>query len=128
LDGEPLWLYLKFKSKLGDYVLATRDPEDREKLRYTMYAEIAPRGDVTALSQYAIQFTKEDLRATELKIGLAPAAFGRNKSIPVFLMVSSSAKPGVWNNEFRLTNSTTVPRQAERTWRPFRLRWISQAA
>jgi len=111
LDGEPLWLYLKFKSKVGDYVLTTRDPEDHEKLRYTMYAEVAPRGDVTALSQYTIQFTKEDLAATELKIGLAPALFGRNKSIPVFLMVSSSAKAGVWNNEFRLTNSTSLPRE-----------------
>ena len=112
LDGEPLWLYLKFKSKLGDYVLTTRDPDDHEKLRYTMYAEIAPRGDVTALSQYAIQFTKEDLTSTELKIGLAPAMFGRNKSIPVFLMATGSAKSGVWNNEFRLANSTTVPRQS----------------
>ena len=112
LDGEPLWLYLRFKSKLGDYVLATRDPDDREKIRYTMYAEIAPHGDVTALSQYTIQFTKEDLAATELKMGLAPAVFGRNKSIPVFLMAASSAKSGVWNNEFRLTNSTTIPRHA----------------
>ena len=112
LDGEPLWLYLKFKSKLGDYVLATRDPDDREKIRYTIYAEIAPRGDVTALSQYAIQFVKEDLSATELKISLAAGVFGRNKSIPVFLTASSSTKPGVWNNEFRLTNSTTLPRHA----------------
>ena len=110
LDGEPLWLYLKFKSKLGDYVLTTRDPDDHEKLRYTMYAEIGPHGDVTALSQYTIQFNKEDLTATELKIGLAPPLFGRNKSIPVFLMASGSAKSGVWNNEVRLTNSTSFPR------------------
>ena len=112
LDGEPLWLYLKFKSKLGDYVLTTRDPDDHEKLNYTMYAEIGPRGDVTALSQQAIHFTKEDLAATEFKLGLAPALFGRNKSIPVFLMTSGAAKPGVWNNEFRLTNSTAFPRSA----------------
>jgi hypothetical protein len=112
LDGEPLWLYLKFKTKLGDYVLTTRDPEDHEKLRYTMYAEIGPHGDVTSLGQYVIQFTKEDLALTELKIGLAPALFGRNKSIPVFLMTSGSAKSGVWNNEVRLSNSIAFPRLA----------------
>lgn len=112
LDGEPLWLYLKFKTRLGDYVLTTRNPDDREKLRYTLYAEIGPRGDVTALNQYAMQFAKEDLAATEIKIALSPALFGRNKSIPVFLMTSGSAKPGVWNNEFRLTNNISLPRPA----------------
>ncbi|PYS98652.1 MAG: hypothetical protein DMF63_14775 [Acidobacteria bacterium] len=110
LDGEPLWLYLKFKTKLGDYVLTTRNPDDREKLRYLLFAEIGPRGDVTALSQFTIQFSKEDLAATEFKIGLAPALFGRNKSIPVFLMASDSAKPGVWNNELRLSNTVAQPR------------------
>lgn len=110
VDGEPLWLYVKFKSKLGDYVLTTRHPDDPEKLRYTLFAEVAPRGDITALSQYSIQFAKDDLLATEVKINLAPGMFGRNKSIPVFLMASGVAKTGVWNNEFRLTNSTSVPR------------------
>jgi hypothetical protein len=111
VDGDDLWLYVKFlKGKLGDYVLTTRDQDDREKLRYTLYAEIGPRGDITALNQYAMQFAKEDLTANELKINLAPGMFGRNKSIPVFLMTTGSAKPGVWNNEFRLTNSVTVPR------------------
>jgi len=110
VDGEPLWLYVKFKSKLGDYVLTTRHPEDPERLRYTLYAEVAPRGDITALNQYSIRFAKEDLAATELKINLAPGLFGRNKSMPVFLMTSGAAKSGVWNNEFRLTNSTAFPR------------------
>ncbi len=110
VDGEPLWLYIKFKSKLGDYVLTTRHPDDPEKLRYTLIAEVAPRDDITALGQYAIQFAKDDLTATEVKINLAPGMFGRNKSIPVFLMTAAAAKTGVWNNEFRLTNSTSVPR------------------
>lgn len=110
VDGEPLWMYVKFKGKLGDYVLTTRHPDDREKLRYTLFAEIGPRGDVTAQNQYAIQFSKEDLPATELKINLAPGLFGRNKSIPVFLMTSGAAKSGVWNNEFRLTNTLIMPR------------------
>jgi len=110
VDGEPLWMYVKFKTRLGDYVLTTRSPEDPEKLLYTLYSEVGPRGDVTALNQYSIQFTKEDLAATELRINLAPGAFGRNKSIPVFLMTSGQAKTGVWNNELRLTNTTAVPR------------------
>ena len=111
VDGEPLWLYIKFfKGKLGDYVLTTRHPDDPEKLRYTLFAELAPRGDITALNQYSIQFAKEDLIANEVKISLAPALFGRNKSIPVFLMTSGAAKAGVWNNEFRVTNTVSVPR------------------
>ena len=110
IDGEPVWLYIRFKSKLGDYVLTTRHPDDRERLRYTLFAEVAPRGDITALNQYSIQFAKEDLAATELKINLAPGLFGRNKSIPVFLMTSGAAKTGVWNNEFRLTNTVAIPR------------------
>ena len=110
VDGEPLWMYVKFKGKLGDYVLTTRNPQDAEKLRYTLWAEVGPRGDVTALNQFTIQFAKEDLPATELKINLAPGLFGRNKSIPVFLMTSGGAKTGVWNNEIRLTNTLAMPR------------------
>ncbi len=110
VDGEPLWLYIKFKSKLGDYVLTTRHPEDLERFRYTLFAEVAPRGDITALNQYSIQFAKEDLTATEVKINLAPGMFGRNRSIPVFLMTSGATKTGVWNNELRLTNNTLIPR------------------
>jgi hypothetical protein len=110
VDGEPLWLYIKFKSRLGDYVLTTRNPNDPEKLRYTLYAEVAPRGDITALNQYSIQFAKEDLPATEIKINLAPGLFGRNKSIPVFLMTTGGAKAGVWHDELRLTNTVAIPR------------------
>ena len=110
VDGEPLWMYLKFKGKLGDYVLTTRNPQDPEKLRYTLFAEIAPRGDVTALHQVTLQFSKEDLPATELKFNLAPGLFGRNKSIPIYLMTSGNAKTGVWNNELRLTNTVAMPR------------------
>jgi len=57
VDGEPLWLYIKFRSRLGDYVVTTRHPDDYEMLRYTLFAEVAPRGDFTALSQYAIRFS-----------------------------------------------------------------------
>lgn len=110
LDGEPAWLFVRFNGKLGDYVLTTRDPDDPEKLLYTLFAELAPRGDVTALHQVTLRFAKEDLALPELKINLAPGSFGRNKSIPSFLQTAGEARSGVWNNEVRLTNNTTVPR------------------
>lgn len=109
-DGEPLWMYVKFKTKLGDFVVTSRDADDREKLHYTLYAEIAPKGEVSPLHQFTIQFAKEDLAATELKISLAPALFGRNKSLPLLLMVADTTKSGVWNNELRLTNNLVMPR------------------
>ncbi|MEP7213419.1 MAG: hypothetical protein ABI791_10105 [Acidobacteriota bacterium] len=109
-DGENLWLYLKFKTKLGDYVLTTRDADDPTKLHYSLFAEIGPKGDITALNQYLLQFTKEDLAATELKINLAPGLTGRNRSIPLFLTAAGSAKPGLWTNEIRVSNMVAVPR------------------
>lgn len=109
-DGTPLWLYIKFNGKLGDYVFTTPNPEEPGKLKYLLFAEIGPQGDVTALNQYLLQFSKEDLAAIELKINLAPGLFGRNKSMPVFLTSAADRKPGVWNNEFRLANSPGLPR------------------
>jgi hypothetical protein len=110
LDGDRLWMYVKFKSKLGDYVITSRDPDDREKLHYKLYAEVAPKGESAALHQITIEFAKEDLAATELKIGLAPAVFGRNKSLPLFLMMTGTTRSGVWNNDVRLTNNLNMPR------------------
>lgn len=109
-DGENLWLYLKFKTKLGDYVLASRNAEDPAKLTYTLFAEIGPKGDVTALNQYVLQFAKEDLALAELKINLAPGLAGRNRSMPLFLTAAAAAKPGVWTNEIRISNIATIPR------------------
>lgn len=111
-DGEPLWLYVKFNGKLGDYVLTQPDPEEPAKTRYVLFTEIGPQGDVTALNQYLLQFTKEDLSSTELKINLAPGLHGRNKSVPVFLSTAKNARRGVWHNEFRIANSPAIPRGA----------------
>ena len=109
-DGENLWLYLKFKTTLGDYVLTTRDADDPTKLHYQLFAEIGPKGDVTALNQYLLQFNKEDLAANELKINLAPGLMGRNRSIPLFLTAAGAARPGTWANEIRISNKPAVPR------------------
>lgn len=109
-DGEPLWMYLKFNGKLGDYVLTRQEPSQPGKLRYLLFAEIGPQNDITTLNQYYLEFTNQDLNATELKINLASGMLGRNRSMPLFLMNSGSGKPGVWRNEFRLTNKLAVPR------------------
>lgn len=110
VDGDPLWLNIKFNGKLGDYVVAQPDREDPGKLRYVLFTEIGPQGDVTALTQFTLQFSAAELSATELKINLAPGIFGKNKSIPVLLKTADSARPGVWLNELRLANSSTIPR------------------
>jgi hypothetical protein len=109
-DGDELWFYAKFNSRLGDYVLTVEDAEDPTSRRYLLYVEIGPKDDVTTLNQYVLEFKKEDLAAQELKINLAPGLQGRNKSIPVFLMMTSAGKPGLWQNEIRLTNTITFPR------------------
>lgn len=109
-DGAPLWLYVKFNGKLGDYVSTVPNEDEPGKLKYLLYAEVGPQGDVTALNQYVLQFSKEELAANELKINLAPGLFGRNKSMPIFLTTAAGVKPGVWNNEFRLANSAGLPR------------------
>lgn len=109
-DGDSLWLYAKFNGRLGDYVLTAPNTEDPGMLRYLLFVEIGPKDDVTTLNQYVLEFKKEDLAAQELKINLAPGLQGRNKSIPVFLMMSAAGRPGIWHNELRLTNTTAFPR------------------
>lgn len=109
-DGEPVWAYIKFNGKLGDYVLTVRDAENDDQFKYMLFAEVGPQADVTALSRYVIEFTKEDLQLTEVKINLAPGLPGRNAALPVFIDVAGTRGQGLWNNEFRLANTTIMPR------------------
>lgn len=109
-DGEPLWLNIKFNGKLGDYVFAQPDKEEPGKLRYVLFTEIGPLGDVTALTQFTLQFSAAELSANELRINLAPGIYGKNRSIPILLKTADNARPGVWQNEFRIANSPAVPR------------------
>lgn len=109
-DGEPLWLYLKFNTRLGDYVVADRPTESPETIRYRLFFEIGPQGDVMTLNQYVLEFTKDDLALQELKINLAPGLRGRNAAIPIFLSNAAARQAGVWKNELRITNNTAFPR------------------
>ncbi len=108
-DGDDLWLYLKFNGKLGDYVRSIRDAETGE-IVHRLYAEIAPQGDATTLNRYVLSFSKEELLLPELKINLAPGLPGRNAATPLFVEVAGTRPAGRWNTEFRLTNSSAVPR------------------
>jgi hypothetical protein len=112
-DGDPVWLNVKFNGKLGDYVRTVRDEENDGQLRYLLFAEVGPKGDITALSRYVLEFSKEELSASELKINLAPGLPGRNAASPVLIDVAGTRQPGVWNNEIRLANSTIMPRSAK---------------
>lgn len=112
-DGEPVWLYLKFNTKLGDYVTADRPVESPDTIRYRLWVEIGPQGDAMTLNQYVLEFTKDDLALTEMKIGLAPGLRGRNASIPVFLANAAVRQPGSWKNEVRVTNNIAFPRAKE---------------
>ena len=103
-DGDPVWLYIKFNGKLGDYVYAEPNNEEPGKLRYMLFTEVGPQGDVTALAQYALRFSPSDLSATELRINLAPGVLGPARSIPVLLKTADGASPGVWPTEFRISN------------------------
>lgn len=109
-DGEPLWLNIKFNGRLGDYVFAEPDSDVTGKARYVLFTEIGPQGDVTALTQFTLVFSPAELAATELKINLAPGIFGKNKSIPLLLKTADNARPGVWQNEFRIANTAAIPR------------------
>ena len=109
-DGEPLWLYIKFRGRLGDYVFAEPINDEPGRYRYLLFTEIGPQGDVTALTRYVLRFEPSELSASELKINLAPGIFGPVRSIPVWLKTADGARPGVWHNEFRISNSPTIPR------------------
>lgn len=112
-DGEPLWLYLKFNTRLGDYVVADRQADSPEPIRYRLYFEIGPQGDVTTLNQYVLDVAKDDLALQELKINLAPGLRGRNAAIPIFLSNAAARQAGVWKNELRITNNVAFPRGKE---------------
>lgn len=109
VDGSGLWLYIKFKSKLGDHVYAVRDPEAGNTLRYMLFIEVGPQGDPTALTSYVLQFSPADLALAELKINLAPGFRGIGTT-PVFLEAAAARRPGTWRQELRLTNTAAIPR------------------
>lgn len=107
-DGDDLWLYVKFNGKLDQYVFRYTDANARE--RYVLFVEYGPEGDTTARSHSILEFRKDELNLTELKMSLSPGKAGANKALAIFIKNVAASKPGRWSNELRITNSVTIPR------------------
>lgn len=106
-DGDNLWLYVKFNGKLERYVY--RLQEDLGE-RYVLFVEYGPEGDTTAKSHQVIEFRKDELNLTELKMSLSPGRAGNNRALAIFSKNVSASKPGRWSNELRITNKPGLPR------------------
>ena len=107
VDGDPLWLYVKFNGTLERYVYRMDSPEGES---YMLFLEIGPAGELTGKNHYILNFNKPDLALSELKISLSPGASGHLRSAPIFLRNAAGFKAGLWRNEIRLTNRPALPR------------------
>jgi hypothetical protein len=113
-DGEPLWLYLKFKDSLAKYAYKNPYADAEGNINYFLYVEIGARGkDGEVYANDVLIFKKEELSQNELKIALAPGRAGRNKSLSMFLEAVGGGDAGVWDNEIRISNVPAAPRSAK---------------
>jgi hypothetical protein len=110
VDGDLLWLYIKFRGTLADYVSPTVRDNDDPSDDFLLFTEIGEAGTNQAYKENTLFFGKEDLNGSELKLNLAPGKAGQNKSLPFFLDVVGGGSYGVWNNEIRISNSPDEPR------------------
>ncbi len=106
-DGDDLWLYVKFNGKLEQYVYRLQGEMGE---RFLLFVEYGPEGDVMAKSHSILEFKKEELGLTELKMSLSPGKAGANKALAIFIKNVAASKPGRWSNELRITNSVAIPR------------------
>lgn len=106
-DGDDLWLFVRFNGKLERYVYRMQDETGE---RYFLFVEYGPEGDVTAKSHSILEFRRDELSLTELKMSLSPGKAGTNKSLAIFVKNVAASKPGRWSNELRITNNLTIPR------------------
>jgi hypothetical protein len=107
-DGDPLWLFVKFNGNLGRYIYTMHEADGHE--RYVLFVEYGPEGDVTAKGHYLLEFRKDELTLTELKMSLSPGKAGHNKALQLFIQNVGISRPGLWNNELRITNMPALPR------------------
>lgn len=107
-DGDTAWLYVKLNGKLERFVNKVPSPDGVE--RYLLYVEYGPQGDITAKSHQIIEFRKDELAQTEFKFSLSPGKAGHNKTLPIFFKNVAASRPGLWNNEIRVTDIPAFPR------------------
>lgn len=51
-----------------------------------------------------------ELALTELKMSLSPGKAGRNNALAIFIKNVAAARPGLWNNELRISRTAGLPR------------------
>ena len=107
-DGDPLWLYVKLNGKLERYVNRVKAADGSE--RYLLYVEYGPQGDITAKGHQILEFNKDELALSEFKMCLSPGKAGHNKTLEIFFRNVAASRPGLWNNELRLTDLSAFPR------------------
>jgi hypothetical protein len=109
VDGDLLWLYIKFKGTLADYVHQNEIVNNDGSFDYILFTEIGEAGTDQSYKANLLKFKKEELNVSELKFNLSPGKPGRNKSLPFFLEVVGGGSPGIWNNEIRVSKSEKFP-------------------
>lgn len=120
-DGDPLWIYLKADKPFKEYVYHNED--DPKTSTGQLMLVIAPRGTYTSVLQRhrgrdnSWPLRLEEMRATEIAIGLSPfatrsfqlpgATSAKSGRASFFLefVAGPNADPGVWENEIFVVGS-----------------------
>lgn len=106
-DGDPLWLYIRFKDELGKYVFRTHGEGGD---RYLLALEIGKPGIMGTAMHYILSFTEPELKQKELKIALTNGVWGRNNSSPIFLRSVADPEKKVVGTDLSLTGAFGFPR------------------
>jgi hypothetical protein len=108
VDGDLLWLYLKFNGTLADHVHKNEYADNDGNISYVLFFDIGAQGETSSYANGSLVFKKDELNVSELKIALAPGRPGRNKSLELFLATVGGGRPGVWQNEIRVSNNPSL--------------------
>ena len=111
VDGDPLFLYVKFAGDMSRFVYKKMGDDGRSQ--NLIAVEVGAPGDMSTKYHYVLSFTDEELKASEIKIDLTKGIPGRNRSLPIFLRTASEAKLIAAPIEMRLTNRFGFPRGAD---------------
>ncbi|MCZ2390581.1 MAG: hypothetical protein LC113_05820 [Acidobacteria bacterium] len=106
-DGDPLWLYIRFKDELGKYVFRTHGEGGD---RYLLSLEVGKPGALGTSLRYILSFTEPELKKKELKIALTQGVWGRNDSFPIFLRSVADPEKKVAVTDLSLTATFGFPR------------------
>ncbi|HQZ81729.1 MAG TPA: hypothetical protein PLR83_00785 [Pyrinomonadaceae bacterium] len=106
-DGDPLWLYIRFKDELGKYVYRTHGEGGD---RYLLALELGKPGIMGTAMHYILSFTEPELKQKELKIALTSGLWGRNSSLPIFLRSVADPERKVAATDLSLTGVFGFPK------------------